>query len=414
MTGIVPARGILLGGGCLLLSLALPPLQAAPSMGPGGEASAGARTLEGPRADRVASSSRSAPERDRPSREGRPRRLLTGSFPARELPGEEPRLRGGGPAELASLLPKLLPETFQPIGGEEGQRAEIHARLSRDLARLTSGAEGETRGEGGPESEPGWWLLVSPPMARLVDYRERFRRLPTRLELDVEWVAGEPEEGEGAEPRRWFSLWILPRTEPVLLGRLRQVLPGGRERRARYLGPWNGWERPDRGWTDLRRNEIRRAPVRPLPPELLAPAGVAEVRPEPPGRPVPSKVVERGRSSGAILKPLRLVIRSQRSLRREWARLHAGQVPEPALPAFSPGRETLILISLGRGQGKDLEVVVDGVRELGDGNLEVHWGRRPSTRSGGTSGLDALLPASPYLLLRVPRPANRRFRILGR
>jgi hypothetical protein len=320
-----------------------------------------------------------------------PRRLLTGSFLASQLTSGPPPVcvfRGGSREEASLLLARFLPGAFLDLDGKKRFRDDLVGKLQQQLLDYSRG---------------GWWIQLTPPIRSLVNLQEGLRRRSTRLEFGLDWSEGDAPSK--VPMRRWFSLWLLPRTEPVLLGRIRQELPGGLERRLRYVGPWQGWPQPGRGWINPRVQEFRPAPVRELSvsPLLTTTGEVFETPRRPPGEPVDFRVLAQGEHAGVVRKASRKVIRSRTELEREWKRIYFGAVPVPSLPDFEPLRELILVLYLGETREAPGSIRVEAVRRRSDGVLEVSWKLLPSAPTGGR-----LLPSSPYLVLKANYPATSR------
>jgi hypothetical protein len=212
---------------------------------------------------------------------------------------------------MAELLPRLEAELSPAMVRDDGTPA-----TPRSLA------------EGHPTT--GHFLLwVTPPLEGGLSIEARLEAQPVRHELEVVLGAGDPDPGDPA--RRYFGLWRLPADLPLVTARIEVASPEGAPVRSRYLGPRGGHPVAGHGWVDPR-EEILRAPPRGMPRALHD-----IVAPGPPAgsETVVWELVAHGDFSGAVRKAGRHILRGPDEVRREWERLHQGQLavgPPPHLP----------------------------------------------------------------------------------
>ena len=321
-----------------------------------------------------------------------PVRLATGWQVA---PGEvdpervRPSLHVGPVEDLAADLPRLLAGQAHTL---EGGPLDL-AAVARAAPR-TAGAR--------------YLLWQTPPLTGVKALSEGLRRAPARQLLELELTRGEPAAGE--PPRRWFSLWLLPASEPILLARVTVTGPAGPPRFLRYAGPLGGWDQPDRGWVEPARDMVVRMPARGFPESWrlrleAQEKARQELLPRADETPVPFRVLAHGDHS-MVSKPVRKVLRTPGELRREWGRLHHGFVPEPAEPVFAPAQELIVVVYLGEVPGPGYGVQVTGVHERPDGTLVL--GTRTEIPARGTDEPAEGERHSPYVMVKVPRRAGTR------
>lgn len=304
-----------------------------------------------------------------------PRALAAGSWATSEAPA-------AGPARAHLRL------VSAPAG-------ELPARLEAELAPAMVSSDGapatpRSLAEGKPIT--GHFLLwVSSPLEGGLQIQEGLKARPVRHELDVALEAG--AAAPGAPARRYFGLWHLPADLPLLTARV--AVAGSERTRARFLGPRSGHREEGRGWVEAQ-DHILRAPPAGMPRAIRD-----AVNPQAPGEPVAWELVAHGDYSGAVRKAGRRVLRDPGTVRREWERIHQGQLAVGPAPRLAPRGEVFVALYQGQLDTARGRRRVVGVW-MSDGGLVV------GVRSGGA---EAAAGDSPYVWVRAQCPSGTRVEV---
>jgi hypothetical protein len=127
----------------------------------------------------------------------------------------------------------------------------------------------------------------------------------------------------------------------------------------------------------------------------IATASVAE-------RAVPFRTVARGGESMAVTaRPANLVIRDRASWKRLWRQLHAGDIPQPAVPRVDFSLNMLIAVRQGPSSSGGYDIRITSIVDDGRRLLVAVEARKP--------GANCVMPAvitAPYHVVRIRRSAK--------